>query len=111
METLTTLNEQTLFDDLILGAIMKVTGTDELGARFMLALHRGSISGDVQIEGREFRGTPLRRLTDDPAPAEIQVASPTWHWRTVTGTRVGAGATTLSVSFSEAYEHSLKPVA
>lgn len=56
----------TLFDDLVIGAVRAATGADEPTARLMLALHRGVISGDVEVEGTQFIGTPLR---DDPAIA------------------------------------------
>ena len=58
----------TLFDDLVVGAVRAATGADEPTARLMLALHRGVISGDVEVEGTQFIGTPLR---DDPGIAAV----------------------------------------
>jgi hypothetical protein len=96
----------TLFDDLMVSEIMRVTGADELSARFMLALHYGIVSGDVEIEGQTFVGTPLR---DEPALVEAtQIAfqsSSLWSWGIVTGRRSRGG--TVAVSFSRDYERSL----
>lgn len=92
-------NMATLFDEFIVGSIMEATGADPLTARFMLALHRGVISGDVHIEGQEFRGTPSRL-----SPAHVQVKAPAWSWSIVTGTLEGGGVATHSVSFQPGFD-------
>ncbi len=70
----------TLFDELAIRAIMAATGTDEPAARFILALHQGVVSGDIDVEGQRFVGT---RLVDDSpetgsAPRVIFDTNPSW---------------------------------
>jgi hypothetical protein len=91
-------NMATLFDEFIVGNIMEATGADPLTARFMLALHRGVISGDVHIEGQEFRGTPFR-----DSPAHVELKAPAWSWSIVTGSLEGNTAT-HSVSFQPGFD-------
>lgn len=85
----------TLFDELTLGAIMASTGADLPSARLLLALHRGIVSGDVEIEGQQFIGTPLR---DDPASAAaarvvVDTESVWWASFTASGVLREHGAT------------------
>jgi hypothetical protein len=107
VNTIGDLAGQTLFDDAILGTIMRVTGADQLTAQFMLALHRGTISGDVEIEGQQFTGTPLPATLDPEDTPSVEVSAPQWTWRLRTGIRGPDAGTTVSLDFADAYARDL----
>src|SRR6266508_452001 len=100
------LNMDTLFDDLLVAAIMSATGADELTAKFMLAMSRGTVSGDIEIEGQDFQGTPFLRRDEAEAAPSIVFAPPSWSWRIATGTHASTPST-IQLSFSKDYEESV----
>jgi hypothetical protein len=101
---------QTLFDDLLVGEIMKVTGEDELSARFMLALHHGLISGDVHIEGQNFVGTPLRPDPEIVNATHVAFKPRSWSWTVLSGTSAeDATGATIRLSFSAERESLVSP--
>jgi hypothetical protein len=85
---------ETLFDDLLIVQIRKVTGADELSARYMLGLHRGTVTGDVEIAGRPYSGTPAVK----PEPAEkLEVTALHW-WPITTGVQDFVATVRVSVT-------------
>ena len=94
----------TIFDDLTVGAIMAATGADEPNARLILGLHRGIVSGDVEIDGQQFVGTPIREDPDITAATriflEMKPGPGYWVTFTATGNRRGQASAAVTVGFA-----------
>lgn len=81
----------TLFDELTVGAIMAATGADEPNARLIVALHRGIVSGDVEIDGQQFVGTPMRDDPEVAAATRVFLDTAAGYWVTFTASGVHRG--------------------